>query len=170
MDWQSLFLSGLAGSVITQLFLVARGEYKRHREYRALLDGIIAECDYNISIIDEILEGVVEGNGSFKRLSIDYFRSIRELSVKYSFSQELLKALSRLIVDMELFNFEADYVFDGRNVTQVYTGLHGHEKVCLTKTAITHDIRETISSARDGVLGSLENLKKIAKAKGRAES
>ncbi len=50
MDWKSLLLSGLAGSVITQLFGVAWGEYKRHREYRALLDGIIAECDYNISI------------------------------------------------------------------------------------------------------------------------
>ena len=141
-----------------------------HREYRALLDGIIAECDYNISIIDEILEGVVEGNGSFKRLSIDYFRSIRQLSVKYSFSQELIKALSRLIVDMELFNFEADYVFDGRNVTQAYTGLHGNAQVCITRTAMTHDIRATISSARDGVLGSLEHLKRIAQAKGREEA
>ena len=79
----SNLLSGLIGSGITALGTWAWSEYKRHREYKSLLNGVVAECDYNLSIIDEILEGVVKAKGSFKRLSVDYFRSIREKATTY---------------------------------------------------------------------------------------
>ena len=64
-------LSALAGAVLTQLAVVIKDAIKRRGEYRALQNGIIAECDYNLSIVDEILNGAVNHNGSFKRLSVN---------------------------------------------------------------------------------------------------
>ena len=160
-------LSGLIGALLVQILSMSWGVYKCRQERKALLNGLVAECDYNISIIDEILEGVIEHHGSFKRLSIEYFRTVREMSARYSFSNQLITALSRLIVDMELFNLEVDYVFNGHQATQVCAGLFGKHKVCVTKKHVIHDISGTISNARDGVLESLKELKRIAKEKRR---
>ena len=155
-------LSGLIGSILTVLLTSVYKEYKRHREYMGLLDGIIAECDYNLPIVDEILDGVTNHKGSFKRLSIDYFRSIREMAAKYSFKDSLLSALSRIIVDMELYNMEADYVFNGKISTQVYAGVFEESKICITRKPVSLDITATITKAHEGVVASLKGLKKIA--------
>lgn len=154
--------SGLAGSVLTVVLTQLWLGYRHHKEYISLLDGLVAECDYNLSIIDEILEGVTQRQGSFKRLSVDFYRSIREKSVAFSFSNSLLSALSRLIVDMELFNREANYVFDGQMTTNVYAGLFDKSKICITKKPVSTDITGTITAARSGVVASLKHLRQVA--------
>ena len=158
----SSLCSGLIGAVMAQFFIIAWEVIKRRKEEKSVLQGIIVECEYNISIIDEILVGVVERNGSFKRLSVDYFRMIQKGSIKYKFHSKLLSAISRLIVDMDLFNMECDYVFDGQQTKYLYTGVVKEEAICMTKKAINKDISLTISRARDGVKCSLENLRMLA--------
>lgn len=158
----STLCSGLIGAALAQVLSLLWSEYAHHREYKAVLNAIIAECDYNISIIDEILGGVETGRGSFKRLSVDYFKTVQKDTAKYRFDNAILSALSRLIVDMTLFNLECDYVFNGQEATYVYAGVIKDEAVCVTKRSAAHDITETIKSARNGVKGSLVSLKKFA--------
>ena len=47
-------------------------------------------------------------------MSVEYFKSIRSSSMEYFLGKDRLVALSRVIVDIELYNKEADYVFDGK--------------------------------------------------------
>ena len=159
---ESSICSGLIGAVATQLLFVLWNEFVRWREGKTVLAGIVTECEYNISIIDEILSGVVSGGGSFKRLSVDYFRAIQKETVRYKFHEEILAKLSRIIVDMDLFNLECDYIFNGTESSCVYTGILNDEAVCVRKTSESHDIRKTICKARDGVMGSLVALKELA--------
>ena len=137
---------------------------KLRKEYKSLLNGIVAECDYNISIIDEILDGVTKARGSFKRLSIEYLKSVREKSAAYFFPNKLLSAISRLIVDMELFNFEADYCFNGVGDLNVYSGSFDERPICIAQKAVARNILETITKAHEGVLASLNVLKECAQA------
>ena len=115
-------LSGLAGAVLTQAGVLVVDAIKGHKAYRALLNGIVAECDYNLGIVDEILDGAVKHRGSFKRMSVDFFRSAREGAVKHSMDKVLISTLSRAIVDLELYNLEADYIFNGYESNFVYAG------------------------------------------------
>jgi len=162
-------LSGCIGALIVQIMSMLWSEYKLCRERKSLLKGIVTECEYNISIIDEILDGVIKHNGSFKRLSIEYFRMVREMSSKYKFSNKLMFALSRLIVDLELFNREADYVFNGHEERSTCKGQIGNEAIVVTHTNDSRDISAIISAARDGVVGSLKGLKQIAEKKVKGE-
>ena len=161
--------SGVVGSFVTLLLAWAYAWYERRQEYQGLLKSIAAECDYNISIIDEILEGVVNANGSFKRLSVDYFRAVREAAAKYSYPDTMVRTLSRVIVDMDLFNMEVNYVFDGQVRQYVYAGTLGSWSACLVQKTIGNDISATIRRARDGVVDSLQNLKRLASEPGNEE-
>ena len=162
MDWQSNLLSGAVGALGVQLLSMLWGEVKRRREYHALLKGIIAECDYNLSIVDEILNGVVNHRGSFKRMSVELFRSAREASVKYSMTKDLISTLSRAIVDLELYNLEADYVFNGAESNLVYAGAIDEKPILVERRTNGHDISETVTRARLGVTCTLQDLKKLA--------
>ena len=155
-------LSGFAGAVVAQLLSIIWSEHKRKREYQALLVGIIAECDYDLSIVDEVTNGVVNHQGSFKRLSVDFFRSARESAVKYSMEPGLISALSRICVDLDLFNLEADYVFDGDEHKSLYTGSVGEHRVTVERKPFGHDIAPVILAARQGVADSLEHVKSEA--------
>ena len=158
----SNLLSGLAGAVLTQIAVIGWSEWKRRREYRALLNGIIAECDYNLSIVNEILDGAVNHKGSFKRMSVDFFRSAREGAVKYSMKQELIRTLSRSIVDLDLYNLEADYIFNGNEERFVYAGAIDEKPILVERRPKEYDIADTITHARLGVTNTLNDLKKLA--------
>lgn len=157
-----MLLSGLAGALIAQVLTIAWSEIKRRREYRALLNGIIAECDYNLSIVDEILNGAVNHNGSFKRLSVEFFRSAREGAIKYSMPQEMIRTLSRAIVDLELYNLEADYIFNGSESKIVYAGAIDEKPIFVERRPNGTDITKTMTRARLGVTNTLNDLKKLA--------
>ena len=155
-------LSALAGAVLTQLAVVIKDAIKRRGEYRALLNGIIAECDYNLSIVDEILNGAVNHNGSFKRLSVEFFRSAREGAIKYSIPQEMIRTLSRAIIDLELYNREADYIFNRIESSVVYTGSIGKGSIHVNRRTDGMDIKATMISARQGVIDTLNYVKELA--------
>lgn len=157
-----MLLSGLAGALIAQVLTIAWSEIKRRREYRALLNGIIAECDYNLSIVDEILNGAVNHNGSFKRLSVEFFRSAREGAVKYSLKQDMIRTLSRAIIDLDLFNLEANYIFSGDENRFVYAGAIDEKAILVERRPKDYDITDTITRARLGVTNTLNDLKKLA--------
>jgi hypothetical protein len=154
--------SGLVGALFAQVLSFLWSEHIRQRDGNAVLNGIIAECEYNIAIIDEILMGVVSGGGSFKRLSVDYFKTIQKDTVKYRFHSKILSAVSRLIVDISLFNKECDYVFNGLESDCVYAGVFNGDAVCITKKSNAQDITATVEAARNGVKGSLMALKELA--------
>ncbi len=170
VDWQSNLLSGVVGALGVQLLSMLWGEIKRRREYHALLKGIIAECDYNLSIVDEILEGAVNQSGSFKRMSVEFFRSAREGAVKYSMSQELIRALSRAVVDLDLYNLEADYIFNGSESHAVYTGNIGDGLVQVERKTVGLNIKPTMIAARQGVADTLNCLKELAEKTRKGEN
>ena len=161
-DLTGNLLSALAGAVLTQLAVVIKDAIKRRGEYRALLNGIIAECDYNLSIVDEILNGAVNHNGSFKRLSVEFFRSAREGAIKYSMPQEMIRTLSRAIIDLELYNREADYIFNGSESKIVYAGAIDEKPILVERKPDGTDITATMKRARLGVTNTLNDLKKLA--------
>ncbi len=157
-------LSGLVGAVLTQVAVVVMDAVRRRRQYRALLNGIVAECDYNLSIVDEILNGAVDHKGSFKRMSVDFFRSAREGAVKYSMDRNLISTLSRTIIDLELFNLEVNYIFSGDENRFIYAGAIDEKPILVERRPKEYDITNTITHARLGVTNTLNDLKKLANA------
>lgn len=153
-------LSGLIGAVLATILNLVYVGWRHRCERNSLLDGVIAECDYNLSILAEVLEGTLERGGSFKRMSVEYLKSVRNFSVAYSMDREVLIALSRAIIDLEVYNREADYVFDGNSTTCVYSGIVKELPVLITKEPDLRDISRIMTNARNGVKGSLDTLKK----------
>ena len=147
--WGIALLSGFAGAIIAQVISLWYQSHRQKQEYRGLLRGIVAECKYCERVAKEVVAGTLSG-GSFKRLPIDYFRGIREISVKYEMSKELVDGLVAACTDLNLLNLEADYVFDGKVASRIQRNLLGQ------------DISMTILSAQDGVLGTLGRLKRAA--------
>ena len=145
----SSLLSGLVGSVLTMAGALVWEGVKRRNVRQNLYRAIVAECRYNLSILDEVVEGVVLYHGSFKRLSVEFFKTIRQQSADYAVKADLLLALSRVIVDLDLLNTEADFAFNGHE---------GGGRA--DRNAV--DINSTISGARIGVRNSLNNILKIA--------
>lgn len=156
-ELMSGFIGALAAVVLSKI--VEGFVYYWHR--KMLVSGIIAECDYNLSIIDEVLTGSTERNGSFKRMSVEYLKSAREAAVEYSLGKDFMIILSRVIVDLELFNKEADYIFDGNGGQCTYAGIIKDEPVVMTKETELRDIRQIMVNARKGVIGSLMKLKEM---------
>ena len=150
--------SGLVGAIGAQLLYVAWSGIRRWLEYRAMKKAIVSEAKYNIEIIDEILNGVVKGSGSFKRLSVEYFKQIRTEIAKYRRTDLLMAALSRVCIDIELFNREVDYVFSGTETTEVFQGVMNDKAVLVRRETEQHDISATVTAAREGVVGSLKHL------------
>lgn len=142
-------LSALGGSVLTMAGTLVWEGVKRRNARQNLCRAIVAECRYNLSILDEVVEGVVLYHGSFKRLSVEFFKTIRQQSTDYAVKVDLLRALSRVIVDLDLLNMEADFAFKGHGGD----GRTGQNAV---------DISSTISGARIGVRNSLNSILKIA--------
>lgn len=162
LDLAGHLLSGFAGALIVQLLSIAWDEWKRRREYRALLKGIVAECDYNLSIVDEILGYVINNDGTFKRMSVDYFRTVRESAAMYSVDTDLIRTLSRAIVDLDLYNLEADYIFNGSESKIVYAGAIDEKPILVERKPDGTDITAIMKNARLGVTNTLNDLKKLA--------
>lgn len=156
-------LSGLVGAVLAQVISFVHSERKIKTEYKALLNSIVAECDYNISTIDEILNGAVN-LGSFKRLSVENFRTARSQAARYSMKPELVRNLTRLCIDIDLFNLEADYIFSGQKPKDVFAGVIGKDAICVERKPVGRDIEETIRAAREGVVSTLNDVRKQALA------
>ncbi len=151
-------LSGLVGSVLTQAIIVVIGCIQRRCERKNLYRTIVSECRYNLSILDQITNGTVNANGSFKRMSVEFFKTIRQQAVAYSLRKDLLQKLSRVIVDLELFNMEADFVFNENLNQNMFVGDINKSPICVIKKTLHHDISETVKAASRGVKGSLTNI------------
>lgn len=133
-------LSGFAGAIAAQFLNIAWSEHTSSREFHAMLAGIVTECKYALSIVEEIRDGSVNGNRSFKRMPVDYFKAAREKSVRFHENERLLSALARVCVDLELYNLEVDTVLRSGNL----------------------NMTKTIEAACEGVKASLVHLKSIA--------
>lgn len=160
-ELMGMLASGLVGAILAQL-LGCLWSYIDHKtKYRSLLNGIIAECKYCIPVTDEICRGAVQGI-SFKRMPVDYFRMAQERAVEYHMNEEILIALAHVRVDLELFNFEVDYAFDGKKKRTAYQGSIGNQRVEIEEAWKEHDISSTILAARKGVVNSLRRLQEAA--------
>lgn len=162
-ELMGMFASGLVGAILAQL-LGCLWSYLDHRaKYRNLLNGIVAECKYCIPVADEICRGAIQGV-SFKRMPVDYFRMVQERAVEYHMDEEVLTALAHVRVDLELFNFEVDYAFDGKKKRTVYQGIIENKRVGIEESWKEHDndISPTILAARKGVVNSLRRLQEAA--------
>lgn len=156
-------LSGLAGSVLTMAGTLLWDWFRQKRTCKGLFNATVAECNYNLSILDQVTNGLVNSQFCFKRMSVEFYKNIRQQAVASALSKEFLEALSWLIVDLELFNKEADFIFDGNLDKSTFVGELNQKPLCVVKTSKTPDIGETVKWARKGVKGSLEKLRKIAK-------
>ena len=96
-------LSGLFASVLTLLatniVVIVRHREERKNLYRA----IVSECRYNLSILDEVTNGTVNARGSFKRMLVEFFKTIRQQSISYALPAKLLSYLSRWLCEQEVF-------------------------------------------------------------------
>lgn len=150
MDIITPILTSILGAVLALVGNIFFVELKRIRRYRALLEGIIEECKYDDSILQEILNGSAV-NGSFKRTSVDFFKYARESSVANAMQSELVSFLSRACVDLGLFNLQADII-----LKSTLESNNSAENTDAVKKSIIHAAR--------GVHETLEELKKVAEA------
>lgn len=151
----SNLVSGFFGSFLTIVCTFVAGCMRRKKEQTNLYRAIVSECRYNLSILDEITHGTINANGSFKRMSVEFFKTIRQQAISNSLSKDLLQELSRVIVDLELFNMEADFVFNENLAQCMYIGDFNKTPICVVKKMMHHDICETVKAANSGVRGSL---------------
>ncbi len=151
-------LSGLVGCVLTQAIVLIKGCVHRRCEQNNLYKAIAAECRYNLSILDEITNGTVNANGSFKRMSVEFFKTIRQQAIAYSLRKDLLQKLSRVIVDLELFNLEADFVLNENLNQGVFVVDLNKRPICGVEKTVHHDISGTVEAAKRGVRGSLMHV------------
>ena len=156
-------LSGLAGSVLTMVGALLWDWFRQKEARKGLFNATVAECNYNLSILDQVTNGLVNSRICFKRMSVEFYKNIRQQAAPAALSKEFLEALSWLIVDLELFNKEADFIFNESLNKSAFVGELNQKPLCVVKTSQTHDIGETVKWARVGVKGSLEKLRKIAK-------
>lgn len=84
-------LSGLVGSILTQAIIVVIGCIQFRCERKNLYRAIASECRYNFTILDEITSGTVNAKGSFKRMSVEFFKTIRQQAMAYSLRKNLLQ-------------------------------------------------------------------------------
>lgn len=154
-------ISGLVGSILTQTIIVVIGCIQRRCERKNLYRAIASECRYNLSILDQITDGTVNANGSFKRMSVEFFKTIRQQAVAYSLRKDLLQKLSRVIVDLELFNMEADFVFNENLNQNMLVEAPNKNPICVVKKTKHYDISETVKAASRGVRGSLEEIQDL---------
>lgn len=154
-------MSGFIGSIATALLTLALVYLKVRNGRKNLYRAIGEECLYCLSILDEITHGVVDANGSFKRMPVEFFKAMRQQTVDYGLKSELLRGLSHLIVDLDLFNLEADYKFNGQSDARSYIGEVGTQHIAVVSNQEVKDISATVKAARLGVRGSLENVLKI---------
>lgn len=159
----SSLLSGLVGSVLTMAGTLVWEGVKRRDARKNLYRAVAAECRYNLSILDEVVNGLLLHQGSFKRLSVEFFKTMRQQAVDYAVKADLLSALSRVIVDLELLNTEADFVFNGNGGDGpcTYVGQVDKKVLCIVKNPISRDISRTVDAARVGVRNSLNDVLKI---------
>ena len=162
-------LSGFAGSVLTMVGTLVWDWFRQKGTRRGLFNATVAECDYNLSILDQVTNGLVNSQFCFKRMSVEFYKNIRQQAVAASLSKEFLEALSWLIVDLELFNKEADFIFNSNLDQSTFVGALNQKPLYVVRKTETHDIREIVKWARVGVKGSLEKLKKIAKKESNEE-
>lgn len=156
-ELMGMLASGLVGAILAQ-FLGCLWSYLDHRtKYRNLLNGIVTECRYCISVVDEICRGAVRGI-SFKRMPADYFRMVQERAVEYSVGDEVLMALANVRVDLELFNLEVNYAFDEWRKRNAHKDTIGNQPVRTEELWKEHDISPTILAAKKGVVNSLRRL------------
>ena len=160
MSIESL-VSGCVGAIATTLLTLVGFYLKLRRSKRNLYHAIGAECVYNLSILDEVTNGVVNYDGSFKRMSVEFFKAIRQQTIDYGLEPKLLRGLSRLIVDLDLFNLEADYKFNGQSDARSFVGQIGTQHIAVVSNQEVKDIGATVKAAQLGVRGSLENVLKI---------
>ena len=151
-------VSGFIGAFFTQVFISVREAKSNRKAFHALLISMLAECDYNLSILDEIANGSTDGHASFKRLSVEYFSAAHEKVIKYNHDYVLLKLLSTVTIDMELFNREVDFVFNDK-ASRKCKGFRDESAVEIEKQVDMEPIDDTIKRANIGVRGSLKALK-----------
>ena len=154
-------ISGCIGAIATALFSFLFAYLKMRKGRKNLYRAIASECVYNLSILDEVTNGIVNYDGSFKRMSVEFFKTIRQQTVEYGLKPKLLQDLSHLIVDLDLFNLEADYKFNGQSDARNFIGQVGSFDVAVVSNSDAKDISATVQSARLGVRGSLEGVLKI---------
>lgn len=154
-------LSGLCGAVLTIVVSECIKYWKNRNERRALFQAVASECRYNLSILDEITNGTNRG-GSFKRMSVEFFKTIRQQSVAYALRKKFLLELSRVIVDLELFNLEVDTVYKGNMDKFIFVGTVGNDAISMVKDRATPNISAIVNAASEGVKASLKSIMEIA--------
>lgn len=157
-------MSGFIGSIATVVLTSAGAYLKMRKRRKNLYCAIGAECAYNLSILDEVTNGVVNHDGSFKRMSVEFFKAMRQQTIDFGLEPKLLQSLSRLIVDLDLFNLEADYKFNGQSDERSFIGQIGTQHVAVVSNQEAKDISATVKGARIGVRNSLNDVLAIVAA------
>ena len=152
--------SGLIGAILAQICMIFWYLHRQHKEFEALRMSILAECDYVLSILDEVRDGSLNGRMSFKRLPIDYFRAVHKSLIKYSTDHELFRLVSKVSVDMDVFNREVEFVFAQQQYGKTISGTIGREPVALWKKSEEKDISNVIRNAKQGVYEAIMHMKK----------
>ena len=137
-------LSGLIGALIVAILNWIVEFFRRKRECYSLLKAVKSECEFNLSIMDEIAEGIAQGTtGSYKRVKNDFFLELRKISYKYHFHEEFYSCMARVSCDEDVLNSELDAL-------QISSKDGDINNILLRRTALCAVV---------GVKGSLSSLK-----------
>ena len=94
-------------------------------------------------------------------MPVEFFKAMHQQTVDYGLKPELLRGLSNLIVDLELFNLEANYKFNGQSDMRSFIGQIGSFDIAVVSNMDAKDISGTVKEARIGVRNSLNDVLKI---------
>lgn len=137
-------MSGLIGALIVAILNWFVEFVKRKRERYSLLKAVRSECEFNLSIMDEIAGGIAQGaTGSYKRVKSDFYLELRKISYQYHFRDDFYSSMARVSCDEDVLNSELDEL---QSLSQ-----NGNVNNVL--------LRRTALCAVEGVKGSLSNLK-----------
>lgn len=102
-------LSGLVGALIAVVLQALLGMLRRSRERYSLLRAVSNECKFNLSILDEIANGISNGiTGSYKRVKNDFFTELRKVSFRYHLPDEMYSIMANVACDEDLLIRELD--------------------------------------------------------------
>ena len=109
------------------------------------------------------------GRGNIRQTALNILKGFMAVSLfttvpvrLYALSVSLQGTLSRAIIDLELYNREADYIFNRIESSVVYTGSIGKGSIHVNRRTDGMDIKATMISARQGVIDTLNYVKELA--------
>ena len=129
--------SGSLGAAIMAIVGWLYNKREEIKSFNASMDVVAAECDFNLSILNEVVAGSsLVGGASFKRMAVDYFKSVR-VDFKKEASSAFYAKLDRVITDLDLLNRQAELAYMIATTKRKLTGDLGGGRIASMSISVS---------------------------------